>query len=103
MLCTCNGFSPVTYRGGFAPDENWLMVGVPLMVGFLTGTDDSDCGTCKGDANADGVVGLTRLLFLEMGMRFNQNICCFRSWVSMHSILHAIVASSDQLSIKVIP
>ena len=55
-----NGFySPVTYRGGFAPDENWLAgwSGADEF-GFLFGTDDSDCGTCRSDADGNGKVGL---------------------------------------------
>jgi hypothetical protein len=58
-----NGFySPVTYRGGFAPGENWLAGWSAADVyGFLEGTNDSECGSCPGDANADGMVGFLDL------------------------------------------
>jgi hypothetical protein len=30
--------------------------------GFLEGTDSSECGTCAGDANADGLVDFQDLI-----------------------------------------
>ena len=53
-----NGFySPVSYRGGFAPDENWLAGwSAADEFGFLFGTSSGDCGTCQGDADGNGKV-----------------------------------------------
>ena len=58
-----NGFySPVTYRGGFAPGENWLAGwSAADEFGFLTGTDERRLWNLSGDANADGVVGFLDL------------------------------------------
>ena len=54
-----NGFySPVTYRGGFAPDENWLAGwSAADEFGFLTGTTIAIVELVQGDANGNGVVG----------------------------------------------
>jgi hypothetical protein len=59
-----NGFySPVTYRGGFAPGENWLAGwSAADEFGFLEGTDSSECGSCQGDTNADGAVDFQDLI-----------------------------------------
>ena len=53
-----NGFySPVTYRGGFAPDENWLLGwSAADEFGLLFGTSSGDCGSCQGDADGNGKV-----------------------------------------------
>ena len=53
-----NGFySPVSYRGGFAPDENWLAGwSAADEFGFLFGTSSGDCGSCQGDADGNGKV-----------------------------------------------
>lgn len=54
-------FVPVSYRGGFSADDNWLAGWTAAdEYGFLSGTT-SDCGSCSGDANADGVVGFLDL------------------------------------------
>ena len=54
-------FVPVAYRGGFSEDDNWLAGWTAAdEYGFLLGTS-GDCGSCSGDANADGVVGFMDL------------------------------------------
>ena len=85
-----NGFySPVTYRGGFAPGENWLAVGPADEFGLLFGTSSGDCGSCQGDADGNGKVEFWDLVeVLQTGdAKANQNICCLYSCVRMHSIL----------------
>ena len=59
-----NGFySPVNYRGGFAPGENWLAGwSAADKFGFLFGVNNSDCGSCQGDADGNGKVGFWDLV-----------------------------------------
>lgn len=54
-------FVPVAYRGAFSADENWLAGWTAAdEYGFLVGSGGG-CGSCAGDANADGVVGFLDL------------------------------------------
>ena len=54
-------FVPVSYRGAFSPEDNWLAGWTAAdEYGFLLGTS-GECGSCAGDANADGVVGFLDL------------------------------------------
>lgn len=54
-------FIPVNYRGGFSSDDNWLAGWTAAdEYGFIDGVS-SECGSCSGDANADGVVGFQDL------------------------------------------
>lgn len=54
-------FIPVCYRGGFSSDDNWLAGWTAAdEYGFIDGVS-SQCGSCSGDANADGVVGFQDL------------------------------------------
>ena len=55
-------FIPVSYRGGFSSEDNWLAGWTAAdEFGFIDGVS-SDCGSCTGDADADGSVGYTDLL-----------------------------------------
>ncbi len=55
-------FIPVSYRGGFSSEDNWLAGWTAAdEFGFIDGVS-SVCGSCTGDADADGAVGYSDLL-----------------------------------------